>query len=85
MVRMLSSELLVLTEPSVDFQPDIIESTIVDTELRDLDSEPEVLVFFSHCVIASSVSLRRDWWRTTSQQGRKMVKISMNQMERQIL
>jgi hypothetical protein len=61
-----------------------MESTIVEVEFMDFPSEVSPLTFFSQLEIASRVSWRRDWWRMTSQQGRKTVKISIEIIERQI-
>lgn len=83
-MRMLSRELSVLVE-LFDFQPDMMDATIVMSEWRDFASEPADLTLSSQRAIDSMVSCRRDWWRMTSQQGRKTVKISMNMMDRQIL
>lgn len=81
---MLSRELNVLVE-LFDFQPDIIDATIVMSEWRDFSSELADLTFNSQRAIESRVSCRRDRWRITSQQGRNTVNISMNMMDRQIL
>lgn len=83
-MRMLSRELNVLVE-LFDFQPDMMDETIVMSEWRDFSSELADLTLSSQRAIDSRVSCRRDWWRMTSQQGRKTVKISMNMMDTQIL
>jgi hypothetical protein len=72
-------------EALADFQPDVTESTRVDAKLRELPSAPEGSFFGSHCVSESNIPSRSERWRITTVQGRRTVKTSRNQMERQIL
>jgi hypothetical protein len=56
MVRILSREPVVLIEALVDFHPDIMDSTMVVSELRDLFSELLDLTLTSHLAMESRVS-----------------------------
>lgn len=86
MLRMLFLELrLDPAEALMGFQPGVADCTRVDIELRELASAAESSFPISHTVKELDIPSRRECWRITTLQGRRIVNTSRNQMERQIL